>query len=220
MRHIIASFLGVALLSTAPAHADPVQAGDIVQLRLTGPDNQAIARFGSGGPFRMDLPGTSSADFITFCLEIDEYFTPGENLKIGSISTQALRGGLNTDSGDFISGTTAFLYTQFRANAAGYTNGALLQEAIWKLEHEVSTASAAAVNLIGGAQAEMAAIGWGLNDLGDVRVANLYRGAGYSTHAQDMLVMVPEPGTLLLTGIGALLAAQARRRARNGVSAA
>ena len=220
MRHIIASFLGVALLSTASAYADPVQAGDIVQLRLTDSDNQTITRFGNGGPFRMDLPGTNSADFLTFCLEIDEYFTPGENLKIGSISNQALRGGLNTDSGDFISGTTAFLYTQFRGGAAGYTNGALLQEAIWKLENEVSTVSAAAANLIGDAQTQMAAIGWGLNDLGNVRVANLYRGANYATHAQDMLVMVPEPGTLLMTGIGALLAAQARRRTRSRLSAA
>ncbi len=211
MRNVIATFLGVVLVSSASASADPVQAGDIVQLRLSDTANQTIPRFGAGGPFRMDLPGTAD-DFLTFCLEYDEYFTPGENLLIGSISDQALRGGLDTDNGDFISGTTAFLYTQFRGGVAGYTNGVLLQEAIWKLEGERNAASTAANALIALAQQQMAAIGWGLDDLGSVRVANLYRGAGYATHAQDMLVMVPEPGTLLLTGLGALLVGRARRR--------
>lgn len=213
MRNVIAIITGALLISSASAYADPVQAGDIVQLRLTNTDNTAIARFGAGGPFRMDLPGVAD-DFLTFCLEYDEYFVPGENLKIGSISDQALRGGLNTDSGDFISGTTAFLYTQFRSGAAGYTNGALLQEAIWLLEQERSTASAAATALIAGAQQQMASIGWALDDIGNVRVANLYRGPDYATHAQDMLVMVPEPGTLLLTGLGALVVGVRRRQRR------
>lgn len=219
VRNIFSSaVLAALLLSSTPAFADPVQAGDIIQLRLTDTESHTIPRFGNGGPFRMDLPGTAN-DFLTFCLEIDEYFTPGENLRIGSISNQALRGGLNTNDGDFISGTTAFLYTQFRGGAAGYTNGALMQEAIWKLEGERASASAAANALISAAQARMLVIGWGLDDIRDVRVANIYRGAGYTTHAQDMLVMVPEPGTLLLMGVGAVLVGAVRRRALRAAAA-
>lgn len=204
--------IGACLLAGPSAYADPVAAGDIVQLRLTDNSGTALARFSDGGPFRLDLPGTAN-DFLTFCLEIDEHFAPGENLRVGSVSNQALNGGLNTDSGDFISGTTAYIYTRFRAGDVKYSNGVQLQEAIWYLENETSGASSAILNLISQARAEMQTIGWGLNDLGDVRVLNLYRGTNYATYAQDMLTIssVPEPATLLVMGMGLLFAARARK---------
>jgi hypothetical protein len=162
----------------------------------------------------MDLPNTVLDDFLTFCLEADEYFTPGENLLVGSITNQAKQGGVNTNSGDPISGTTAFLYTMFRSGIAGYTNGALMQEAIWFLEQERTTRSTAAGNLITQAQARMAIVGWGLDHIGNVRVANLYRGTNFATHAQDMLtiVNVPEPASLMVMGVGLLVATWGRRR--------
>lgn len=164
----------------------------------------------------MDVPNSVVDDFLTFCLEADEYFTPGENLLVGSITNEAKQGGVNTNSGDLISGTTAFLYTMFRSNTAGYTNGALMQEAIWFLEQERTTRSAAAGNLITQAQARMAVIGWGLDHIGNVRVANLYRGANYATHAQDMLTIVdvPEPASLMVMGVGLLVATWGRGRRR------
>ena len=213
-RSLVGSLVGAILLVAANASADAITAGSIVKLRTTHTNGTSIVRFSNGGPFRMDLPNGSVDDFLTFCLEADEYFTPGENLLVGSITHEAKAGGVNTNSGDPISGTTAFLYTMFRANTAGYTNGALLQEAIWFLEQERGTRSAAAGNLIAQAQTQMAATGWGLNHIGNVRVANLYRGANYATHAQDMLtiVNVPEPATLALMGVGLLLATRGRRR--------
>ena len=210
---LVTALVGFGLLLGGNASADPVAAGDIVQLRLTNSDGSTIARFSNGGPFRMDLPGTTS-DFLTFCLEADEYFTPGENLLVGAVSTMAQNGGVNTNSGDPISGTTAYLYSSFRAGNSAFSNGSLLQEAIWYLEGERTTRSAAAASIISLAQAEMAAIGWGANYIGNVRVANLYRGANYATFAQDMLVTtsVPEPATLLLMGIGLLIGTRGRIR--------
>jgi hypothetical protein len=213
-RSLVVSLVGAMLLVAVNASADAITAGSIVKLRLTRNDGSTIARFSNGGPFRMDLPNTVIDDFLTFCLEADEYFTPGENLLVGSITNQAKQGGVNTNSGDPISGTTAFLYTMYRSNTAGYTNGALMQEAIWFLEQERGTRSAAAGNLITQAQAQMAIIGWGLDHIGNVRVANLYRGTNYATHAQDMLTIidVPEPATLFVMGVGLLLATWGRRR--------
>ena len=213
-RFLLVPLVGAMLLVAANASADAISAGSIVTLRLTHNNGTSIARFSNGGPFRLDVANSVVNDFLTFCLEADEFFTPGENLLVGSITHQAKQGGVNTNSGDVISGTTAFLYSMFRSNTAGYTNGALMQEAIWFLEQERTTRSAAAGNLIAQAQARMAMIGWGLNHIGNVRVLNLYRGTNYATHAQDMLtiVNVPEPATLSVMGVGLLLATWGRRR--------
>lgn len=213
-RSLLVPLVGAMLLVAANASADAITAGSIVKLQLTHTNGTAITRFSNGGPFRMDLPNGLVDDFLTFCLEADEYFTPGENLLVGSITTEAKQGGVNTNSGDPISGTTAFLYTMFRSNTSGYTDGRVMQEAIWFLEQERSTHSAAAGDLIAEAQAQMTSIGWGLDQLGNVRVANLYRGTDYATHAQDMLTIVDvsEPATLLVMGVGLLLATWGRRR--------
>jgi hypothetical protein len=206
----------VAVLSASGAEADPIAVGDIVKLHVTQSDGTtAIERFSNGGPFRMDLAG-AAADIIVFCLEVDEFFQPGENLMVGGLTNQAQRGGANTDAGDPISGTTAFLYTQLRAGVSAYSNGRVMQEAIWYLEQEISSAGAAATALIAQAQSDMLSLGWAETDLGNVRVANLYRGANFTTHAQDMLVLVPEPATLLLLGIGVAVLGRFRPRARAG----
>jgi hypothetical protein len=207
-------FVILAVLFASRADADPIAVGDIVSLHTTESDGTTeLARFGGGGAFRMDLAG-AAADIIVFCLEVDEFFQVGEDLMVGGLTHQAVRGGANTNAGDPIRGTTAFLYTQFRAGHAAYLNSQVIQEAIWFLEHETASASAAALALIALAGTDMASRGWTDADLGNVRVANLYRGANFDTFAQDMLVLVPEPATLLLLGLGLGLGVLTRVRTR------
>ena len=207
----VATALGMLLATGSAAYADAVSTGSIIKLQLTGIDASSLDRFGGGGPFRADLYGTSN-DFLTFCLEINEYFTPGENLKVQSITNEARSGGAGgaTGGADLISGTTAYMYTQFRLGDIDFSSGALLQEAIWFMENEITSASQAALNLIGFAQTEMLALNWGTTYLGGVQVMNLYRGTDYSIRAQDMLTWdgrstVPEPGTLALFALGTCL---------------
>lgn len=88
--------------------------------------------------------------FATFCLEKDEFIGFNKSYD-ASISTQALGGGNNTDTGDTIDPRTAFLFTRFSTKnwsgfalpydyAAGNSrtdsaNG--LQKAFWFLENEL-----------------------------------------------------------------------------------
>ena len=211
MRSSIAAFtVGIVLMGAGTASADPVNAGDIMKLQLS-----SVPRFGVGGPFLADLTGTAN-DFLTFCLEYNEYFTPGENLLIKTISDEAREGGVagRQVTGDPINGTTAYIYTQFREGNSDFSNGKVVQEAIWLLENEITGAGIQATALITKAQEQMLAIGWGLDYLGGVQVLNLWRGPNYGTRSQDMLTYtsVPEPTVALLFGLATLGAAAARRR--------
>lgn len=222
-RFIAVSALGLLLLTGTEAYADAVGVNSIIKLQLTDVNGVPLDRFGGGGPFRADLAGTAN-DFLTFCLEVNEYFTPGENLKVASITDSAMAGGVGggTNGADQISGTTAYMYTQFRIGDAEFSSGKLLQEAIWYMENEITSASQAALDLIKLAQGEMLAINWGSSYLGGVQVMNLYRGPDYSIRAQDMLTWngtrtVPEPGTLALFALATCLiggGGRLQRRAR------
>jgi hypothetical protein len=203
--------VGILLIGAGSASADPVSVGQIIQLQLP-----SVPRFSNGGPFVADLPGVTN-DFLTFCLEYNEHFVPGEDLMIRDISNEARSGGVSgsTGSGDPIGAATAFLYSKFRSGTAGYTNGALMQQAIWHLEGELAAAEgSAAYNLA--MLAGSAVVGHEAYYLSQVRVLNLYRGPDFSWRAQDMLTYtpVPEPTSLLLLGLGMAGAAVVRRKTR------
>jgi hypothetical protein len=223
---LLLAFLGLTLLAPASLFADPIVVGQTIKLQETDNNNNNIPRVNGGGPFRADLPGTID-DFLTFCLERNEQVQLNVDLTVVSITDEARRGGVSGaplgGTGDPISGTTAFIYSRFREGVAFYSNAQVVQHAIWLLEAESDNPDSPAVTaMLAQAVLDMAALGWGVNELGGVQVLNLLLSGALH---QDVLTYeppvppppgppIPEPATMLLLGTGLLAAALRFRRAR------
>lgn len=148
--------------------------------------------------------------FGTFCLETNEYLYLGTTYSY-TIDTYAIAGGSGGSYeiesgvyGDPISYATAYLYTMFRSGAYKITDFEMsaLQVAFWILEDEnylsISGVSAEIVARAKELVAEAEAADW--TDIGNVRVANIYDSDG--NMKQSVLILVPEPMTLILLGFG------------------
>jgi len=173
------------------SHADNININDVISL-YDGPGNTG------GGEFKVFKGG--AYQFDSFCLERTEYFYFGQPLTVAGISDRAFNGGVGP-GGDSLDPMTAYLYTQFRSGTlSGYTYGSAasadaLQYAIWYIEDELTTPLTGLASVF---YNNASTAGW--TDIGNVQVLNLVNSNG--GRAQDQLVLVPEPATLLLLGSG------------------
>jgi hypothetical protein len=176
-------------------------------------------RTGNGGPFIIDPVGPG-ANFNTFCIEKNEYLNLNGTY-YGTIESFAVYGGLYVDTYggtasskntiDPLALETKKLYDYALDNwgSLNITNLTAIQWAIWAYEAEVrysdlSTLAKSYYN---------AAPGYILNrnimalNLWTANVSSPYdTWANYCARAQSQLieVPVPEPGTILLLGLGLL----------------
>jgi len=180
------------------------------------------------------LTGTG-ANFITFCLEKNEYFNSyTQTLYVKAINTGAVTGGVGgqTSAGfDPISVQTAYLYTQFRnqtlsnydfnsTGSARVADADALQMAFWYLEDELGTKTTTLFNSLSTQTknwiTEANNSGW--TDIGNVRVMNLYKDQAFTQISQDQLYLmpVPEPETyaMMLAGLGMIGFVAGKRRRR------
>lgn len=238
--------LSIALLGAAPAMADfQVQFYDSFGSTGGGEFRikQVAGHEFDFAPVSLPIALGGVLDrFETFCLERTQFISFAPSTFRVSFSTEAVSGGVNSGplgptGGDLLDNKTAYLYSHFiSGNLSSYTynttqtaNGNAtkldraesanaLQNVIWFYENEITNVNSG----LSSYEQSLAALfmsdaaAHAGNDLGTVRVMNVFKLDG--TGAQDQLVMLPQPipapGAALLAGLGFSLVGAIRRRNR------
>ena len=197
----------------------------------------------SGGPFEVQpisfgftpggtgQHGAAANNFLTFCVETNEYLSEGKTYDV-VFNTDAVNGGSGGGNPDPLDAMTACLYTAFikgtlddKLLTNGHTftygsepDGKDLQQAIWVIENEGGLTYASLSTLGKGiydlAKADVATGGeWynkrGANSIGHVRVMNLSQDGNDN---QDLLVLIPLPAPACLGLVGLIGVGILRRR--------
>jgi hypothetical protein len=210
----------VLLVFCTPALAS-IQVGDTIRFQ-NGPGSP-------GGEFGIAHAASPTiTEFLTFCVEKNEYINFSSDFYVESIETFANNGGVGGATGnqDPVDARTAWLYYNFRNQTlANYTFGDVnnfssnredsanaLQNAVWFLENEQDSAGSGAA-FVAAANAEwneyinnaLTYSGNMLDAINSVRIMNLRWGNATGQFAQSQLFMTPEPGTITIwAGLGLL----------------
>ncbi len=167
---------------------------------------------------------TLNSQFMTFCLETNEYVSYNGEYYV-TIDTAASLGGYLHPDPDPLSPESAYLYSLWLDGTDGVNSithslitANALQRAIWFLENEGTWGSSLGLSgtYIGWATSAAAPGGtwfttWG-DTIGDIRVMNLWTNVDHTGYAQDQLVRVPVPGAILLGMLGLGVAGLKLRR--------
>ena len=216
---------GLCVLLVLAALASPAAAATITIFdsygSTLGGEFRATA---SGLPFTPGALLLDPADtFETFCVEANEYISFG-SIYYADVSTAAVNGGLGGGNPDPLDPLTAYLYTKFiTGSLAGYSYDAAdagglrtasanaLQQVIWYIEGEASKVWVDGDASLMNQFYQDAFVNAG-PDIGNVRVLNLWGDEARTQPAQDQLILIPEPATLLLALGGLMLLSRSRRR--------
>lgn len=213
------TFIVLMIGAASLAVFGPMASANTMQLTM----NYGSRHSGDGGEFNASSPDfvpatmgyaaqtTVNGGFETFCVETNEYFTPGSTYYYG-ISQAAINGGVSGGHPDPISKGTAWLYLQFATGkltgynystgSGGNASAAALQATIWWLEGEGANPNNQFSTLV------MTLPNYldDNNGFYGVGVLNLWVDSNHTQFAQDQLMLeVPDGGsTAMMLGLGFL----------------
>lgn len=168
-----------------------------------------VSGSGSGGVATIKN-NANGQSINTFCIELDE--TTNYSKLVQDVSNdEAIAGGRNTNGGDYISGATKWLYTQYLTG--NYTNAGALTYAFWFLEDEYYDKATTPEEwktwfISQGGNSTLAA--FAASYMTDALAHNSYTNANIlvldtydgTMKGQSFLYHVPEPVSMLLLGLG------------------